>query len=174
MLSWISILLTVMDKQSPLIWYLSKESQIFQILVPICEIRWKTHLWSFSHEKLAMPIFLDLKTAKSGSKMGQNALKMIKDIYLCWSSVGIQLESFKRSPHAHMESIADVTFSPRPCDQTSLCNQPSSFACSVAMMGRLRTSRIWEVRLIRLKPDSASLSASRSSILRWPYMLWPS
>jgi len=33
------------------------EPRFFQILVPICEIRRKTHLRSFAHEKLVRPNF---------------------------------------------------------------------------------------------------------------------
>ena len=74
-------------------------SQLFQILVLICEISQKTHLRSFSHERLAMPKILDQKTAKSGSKMGRNVPNMIKNLCLCWSSVWKQSESIKKSPH---------------------------------------------------------------------------
>jgi len=82
-------------------------SEFFQIVVLICEIRRKIHHRSFSHGKLAMPNFLDRKIAKSGSKIGRNGPRMVKNMCPCRSSAGKQSEKYqKRVLTEHMASIA--------------------------------------------------------------------
>jgi len=64
------------------------KSRFFQILVPICKICWKTHLRSFSHERLAWPEFWTEKLQHLEWKAGWNPPKIIKSWYLCWGLVG--------------------------------------------------------------------------------------